>query len=467
MNILLGWLWQGTALALLMALALHVVPRIGASARHAVWWLTLLAVLALPLAHLVPAPPPAGAAHTAAGPVSAQPLLLPSPPAWFLAALIGTWLGTVVLGLARVLRGLDLLRRLRALTCPLDAEREDRLGLWRLARVRGRPCELRTSAYVHGACALGLWRPVVIVSRDLLEALDDEELDQVVLHEHAHLARYDDWTRLAQAIVEAVAGWHPAVALIGRQIDIEREAACDDRVVAQTGAARRYAACLATVGAASLGQGVSREPALLPGMARSGGTLLQRVARLLDPRRGHGLRLDPTTLVVTLAALALAVASSRHAGPMVEFVETSDVMALASPSGPDPVLPTHAGGVPAIAAPTSAPAVRRLARHDGPRAEAPAARRADQSGPAPPMQQLNASPPPAALQAVAWPAALEPTGPPPVAATTRPSLTAGASDRSPWASLASAGGSIGTGGKKAGLASARFFTRAAKAAVSS
>ena len=468
MSALLGWLWQGTALALAVALVLRSLPRVGAAARHTIWWLTLVAVLSLPLCHLVPAAQgPPGVAGATTSPMT-EPLLVPAPPDWAVALLLGAWLGMVVWGLVRILRGVALLRRLRAEASPVDARLEDRLPLWRLARGRGRRCELRVSAHTQGACALGLWRPVVLVPDDLIEALDDDELDQVVMHEHAHLARYDDWTRLAQAVIEAVAGLHPAVAVIGRQIDIEREAACDDRVVAQTGQARRYAACLATVGTASLGQRVGSAATLLPGMARARGTLLQRVARLLDPRRGHSLKLDPTAAVVTVAALMLAVASSRHAGPMVETVETDEPVALASPAGPRPVLPALPAGVPAVEAPASMPPARFPAEQGERPAPTATARAVGQSSLAAPSPQAGtASPEPAVIETRRLHAAVEPTGPPSTTPVTPPSPTARATDGSPWAALAATGTSIGTNSKRASVAVAGFFSRAAKATASS
>jgi hypothetical protein len=328
---------------------------------------------------------------------------------------------------------------------------------------------LRASGHVHSACALGLWRPVIVVSHDLLETLDDEDLDQVVMHEHAHLARYDDWTRLAQAVIEALVGLHPAIALIGRHIDIEREAACDDRVIAETGAARRYAACLATVGAASLGRRVHDAPTLLPGMARSRGTLLQRVGRLLDPRRGHGVRSGPATGLVTAAALLLAITSSRRAGPMVEVIETVTVGAPASVAGPRPTLPAFAAGVPAVDVPGAALAERVASLRDGANDQTAAPLVASQSGLAAPSQQINTAPPaPPALETTGWHAAIGPTGPPSIAPTTPASVAARAGDdQAAWAALATAGGSIGTSSKKAGVAVAGFFSRAAKATASS
>ena len=102
-----------------------------------------------------------------------------------------------------------------------------------------------------GACALGLGRPVILVSRSVADALSDESLDEIVMHEQAHLDRYDDWSQLLLAVVGSLAGLHPAVRFLARRLDVDREAACDDRVVSCTGAARRYASSLLTVAAAS------------------------------------------------------------------------------------------------------------------------------------------------------------------------------------------------------------------------
>ena len=81
--------------------------------------------------------------------------------------------------------------------------------------------------------------------------LSDESLDEIVMHEQAHLDRYDDWSKLLVAVVGSLAGLHPAVRFLARRLDVDREAACDDRVVSRTGATRRYASSLLAVAAAS------------------------------------------------------------------------------------------------------------------------------------------------------------------------------------------------------------------------
>ena len=80
------------------------------------------------------------------------------------------------------------------------------------------------------------WLPPSVhsVSSALTERLNVDEVEAVVLHEYAHLQRYDDWACLAQAVIRALAGWHPAVWRVTRQLDIEREAARDRLVVQRT-----------------------------------------------------------------------------------------------------------------------------------------------------------------------------------------------------------------------------------------
>ena len=51
MTLIVTWLWQGLAIAWFTAAAVRAMPRLNAATRHAVWWLALAAVLAIPVAH--------------------------------------------------------------------------------------------------------------------------------------------------------------------------------------------------------------------------------------------------------------------------------------------------------------------------------------------------------------------------------------------------------------------------------
>ena len=149
----------------------------------------------------------------------------------------------------------------------------------------------------------------MVLPESLLAHLTAAELDHVLLHELAHIARRDDWTNLLARLAWAVLALHPVAACVLRQIDRQRELACDDWVVAATGAARPYAASLARLFELC----VSRRRALLAsGIADGGSQLGDRIALLL--RRGREFSPQASALrvcVCTAAMLILVMAGSR------------------------------------------------------------------------------------------------------------------------------------------------------------
>jgi hypothetical protein len=172
------------------------------------------------------------------------------------------------------------------------------------------------------------------VSRAWVDALSDEDLDQIVMHEHAHLARYDDWLRMLQSVIASVAGLHPAVRFILRKIDVEREAACDDLVVSRTGAARRLAACLVNAATASAIVAGAHEPEVIPGAVRSAPALRVRVTRLLDAGRDRHPRLARVTCLASVVMLLATVTAARWVEPRLIFVESPTLMSQGLPVNP-------------------------------------------------------------------------------------------------------------------------------------
>jgi beta-lactamase regulating signal transducer with metallopeptidase domain len=317
---IIACIWQGLAVAWLTALLLRTTSRLNAATRHTIWWLALASVLALPFAHFaaltIELPGPALAATVDA---DTPALLLPAPPDWLIACVAGAWLGIVLLGFARLVHAVRLVTAVKRRSLRVDEAVQRSLKLWTAVRGTGRAPELRVSSELSGACALGLsGRPVILVSTRLIAALNPEELDQIVMHEHAHLARYDDWLRIVQSLVTALCGVHPAVHFISARIDLEREAACDDRVVAQTGAADRYASCLANAADLALKrQPPSLEPILAPHASQSRGALVTRVRRLLDPHTSRDAHLKWASTGASILAFSTAVLISPAAQPLV------------------------------------------------------------------------------------------------------------------------------------------------------
>lgn len=87
---------------------------------------------------------------------------------------------------------------------------------------------------IDSPAAVGLFKPMILIPEAFLTRFSEEELCQIVYHESAHLKRCDDWTKLSQEFVQAVLFFNPVVWWIGHNLDLNRELACDDYVMAET-----------------------------------------------------------------------------------------------------------------------------------------------------------------------------------------------------------------------------------------
>ena len=115
---------------------------------------------------------------------------------------------------------------------------------WGVAQKGSRGVRLCVSDEIDVPVAVGLFDAMILIPRSLLERLSANEVDQISLHELAHLRRADDWTNSFQRVAIALLGWNPAAIFVSQQLDLEREVACDDWVLSLTGTVRPYALCL-------------------------------------------------------------------------------------------------------------------------------------------------------------------------------------------------------------------------------
>ncbi len=481
MEALVNWLWQGSVVALVATVALRMPRALGATARHRLWWVAMVIVLALPAmphawalgqtSHGTPILPATVFSFVE---TPAARFTVPAPPAWTARVLLAGWLAWVLLWSAQIAAALLALRRARRNLRPFPAEREARLKNWMALRTRGRRARLVESSDVTFAAVLGGRAPAIAVAPVVAAALDDRDLDRIVVHEWAHVQRRDDVGRVLQLAVRALVGLHPAVWWLDRQIHIDRETACDDWTVNLTGSARSYAASLtrlASLQAAASGQLLLPAALFTPELTR-------RVVRLLDGRRTTSTRrFGPVAAVMTAAVLAVAVAS---AGVRLVAVGTS-VMA----DEQERVAPT--ASAPIAAAVISAPLVGEGASSGGRRAvPAPARlvrandtqRQVELPGQSrePVSQPLPIAPPltPPAVAVASEPGipevrvASELPGthsPVPALPANRAGITpesGEAAPKSPWGVAADAGANVGRGSQKAAVATAGFFSKLGK-----
>lgn len=291
---LLHFLWQGVALAAVLA-ALFAIVRT-ASARYAVAVGTLVMMLAAPIgtflwlqrgespqqseASVIPdkAEP---AALVSAGGNSLLARHVPASPTRennsMLSWLVMAWFAGVVLLSLRTAGGLFVLDRLRRKeTFPLNMELQEKFAAlqrrMRLDRIV-RYCECRR---IDAPAVIGWFRPMIVLPATALTGLDEAQLEAVIAHELAHIRRYDSYLNLFQIAVETLLFYHPAVWWVSQRVRAERENCCDDAALSVCGDAVGYARAL------TLMEEWRSAPALA--VAANGSPLGARVMRLLGLR---------------------------------------------------------------------------------------------------------------------------------------------------------------------------------------
>lgn len=291
---------------------LRVARRQNSASRFFILFILLIGIAVLPLVGLSFVSPILGAA-------SPETHSLITLPAHFAEYLFVVWVAIASALLARLAVGFVQLRRLKQ-SCEildlhlLNPETEAAL------RSSSRPAQLCVSDRVNVPTALGFASPTkVVIPSWLVHQISPEELHHLVLHELAHLRRWDDWTNLAQRTLGALLFFHPAVWWLQSQLSLEREMACDECVLAETGNARAYAKSLATIAERSF---VQRTVALAQAaVSRLHHTTL-RVTKILSPapRKSH----SPVMMVMSAAAFGgISVAVALFSPNLVGFTEPS------------------------------------------------------------------------------------------------------------------------------------------------
>ena len=302
---LVSAVWQGVLLAVVVWAGLRLLPKTPAAVRFAIWFAVFLVVAGLPVVSLWPRAAAGGSGHA----------WLTVDSRWCL-AIVGVWvLASVVRAGTLVVAGFRL-RSLwkRAEVVELASAVELRSIPHPAASRRGwgtlgRQAQVCVSDEVDRPSVIGFFAPKILIPRWLLEKLTAAELRQIVLHETGHLGRADDWLNLVQKIALVVFPLNPALAWVERRLCFERELACDERVLRETGAPKAYAGCLAGLAEYRLGR---RAGALSIGALGRESELGQRVGRIL--RGGGGMKAAHARLVLGGAMLGLmfgAVALAR------------------------------------------------------------------------------------------------------------------------------------------------------------
>lgn len=349
---LIAAIWQGAVLATVVALTLRLLPAISAATRSLIWTVTFALLIVL---HFLPVALPA---VTAAFITPVHPLHVSA--TWSL-SLAAIWLALALFRAIQFALSAHRLRQINRRAVPVSHPSCASLTMDLSQSISGCTSTLGTSqpARQYTLCAspdvdrpsvLGFLHPRILLPVELLETLTPAELQQILLHETEHLRRSDDWTNLLQKLALVVFPLNPVLFWVERRLCLERELACDARVLSAGENLRKsYATTLTRLAEHSiLRRGFNLALGIL-GQRPQPSELSTRVHRILAQpalrlTRSQS-RLAATTILAGVFALSATLA---HAPSLITF--TSEAIPEQASN------PTAAGLAPETWAPKLVPA---------------------------------------------------------------------------------------------------------------
>ena len=319
---LLHFVWQGILVATLLAALKRVLKNQSANSRYVAACVSLLLMFAFPVATLsILSSSSVDGTTVTSYPLSmmmgyetAMHATARTGSNWNLSErfsslapwLISGWFAGVLLLSFRMFGGWMYTRHLKnKLTRPIRDHWQQRIAALCREIKFSRPVRILESALVQAPMVVGWLRPVILIPASALTGLTAQQLETILLHELAHIRRYDYLVNLIQTAVEILLFYHPAVWWVSRQIRIERENCCDDWAVERCGDGIAYARALTEI------ETLRQIPPRLA-MAIEGGSLLERIQRIVGrPSQTQKQSASWIAGVIALATVVILVAGAK------------------------------------------------------------------------------------------------------------------------------------------------------------
>ncbi len=227
-----------------------------------------------------------------------------------------------------------MLRRQGLLKIPVDwrlfvKNTAQRLGITR-------EISIYLSEKISSPLTIGFIKPLILVPVASISHLTVAQLEAVILHEIAHIKRYDYLVNILLSVAEISLFFNPFTQLLSRQIKKERENSCDDWVLQFQYSAETYAEALLRIAQ------LQATPALV--MAAKGSNeneLLSRVKRMIGVQdQGFNYRKQLLSFLLVTGVLS-SVAWLNPADPKKQAEQAPAAIAnneqIASPIDIQPV----------------------------------------------------------------------------------------------------------------------------------
>jgi beta-lactamase regulating signal transducer with metallopeptidase domain len=149
---------------------------------------------------------------------------------WPGATLVAWLAGVAALTVAMIQRAFAA-HRCIAESCRANALMMDILSYCRKRMSVYSPVQLKVAPAGTLPALCGIWRPTILVPNDLAPTLGSGHLRTLLLHQLAHVKRYDLWVNLVQNIATVLYFYNPFLWIANRMIRRLRDQAADQTVL--------------------------------------------------------------------------------------------------------------------------------------------------------------------------------------------------------------------------------------------
>ena len=348
-------LWQGTLIALVLAVALRLLARSSANVRYALSCAALAAFIGFGFATAYqsyePVAPQLHLDDTVTARLGPSGEVVVEEQQTMTAIIVGAiqrhsstiallWLAGVVVLATKLTVMWTRARGLASIgTTPAPSEHQQTLRRLSDALGVGRAVRLLESVAVEVPSVVGFLKPVILVPATSLSGLSARQLELILAHELAHIRRHDFLVNMLQSVAETLVFYHPAAWWVSNQIRIERENCCDDLAVATCGNALEYARALTTLEELRTSSRLA--------IAANGGSLLSRVRRLVTHGDGNSVNgwtavAAAVTFALVLTITSLPARADRDTDPPPPPEPPAAEMEVLAPEPPEPPEPEEA-----------------------------------------------------------------------------------------------------------------------------
>ncbi len=142
--------------------------------------------------------------------------------------------------------------------------------------------EVWISEFVASPVTIGYLKPVVLLPVAALSQLSTRQVEAILLHEIAHIRRYDYLLNLGVRFIQAILYFNPFVRAFASIIEREREKSCDETVLQFQYEPHGYASALLTLEQ----QAQSMQLLLIPAFSGRKSDLLLRIEMIIGMQAG-------------------------------------------------------------------------------------------------------------------------------------------------------------------------------------